>query len=274
MANFHVLTVPGVMPAHVSVRRIGPADLKGALAKGVDDFMAMPKTHLVFLAMIYPLFGTGLGALIFSSNALQLLFPLVSGFALIGPVAAIFLYDLSRRREYGLDISARHVFDLLRSPSMPAIMVLGVVLLGIFTAWLIAAQGLYESLYGPEPPVSYAAFLREVLTTSRGWMLIILGHAIGFVFALVVFSISVISFPLLVDRDVGAICAVQTSIRAVLANPGPMALWAFIIAALLMIGSAPLLVGLAVVLPILGHASWHLYRQVIDSPPGMMNHSP
>ena len=96
-------------------------------------------------------------------------------------------------------------------------------------------------------------------TRTRG-----LGHAIGFLFAATVFCISVISFPLLLDRDVGAISAVQTSVKAVLTNPGPMALWAVIIAALLMVGSAPLLVGLAVVMPILGHASWHLYRRTVD----------
>lgn len=262
MANFHVLVGPDASLGYPVVRKIEPADLKDVLLKGIDDFMAMP-THLVFIALIYPLVGFGLGALTFTANALPLLFPLVSGFALIGPVGAVGLYELSRRRELGLDTSYLHVFDVLRSPSLPAILALGLVLMVIFVAWLATAQALYQLLYGPSAPTSYAAFLQEVLTTSRGWTLIILGHAIGLVFAAVVFSISVISFPLLLDRDVGVTCAVQASISAVLANPGTMALWAFILAALLMIGSAPLLVGLAVVMPILGHASWHLYRRVV-----------
>jgi uncharacterized membrane protein len=263
MANFHVLSGAETAPTHVPVRKIGIDDLKYALSKGVDDFMAMP-THLAFLGLIYPIFGVSLGALTFSNNALPLLFPLVSGFALVGPVAAIGLYELSRRRELGLDTSISHATDVFRSPSLPAIIALGVVLMVIFVGWLVAAQALYESLYGPMAPKSYSGFLYEVLTTRRGWTMILLGHAIGFVFAFVAFSISVVSFPLLLDRDVGAVCAAQTSFKAVLANPGPMALWALIVAALLMIGSAPLLVGLAVVMPILGHASWHLYRRTVE----------
>lgn len=269
MADFHVLTGPEAMPAHVPVRSIGFTDIKDALRKGVDDFMAMP-THLAFLGLIYPLFGIGLGALTFTNNALPLLFPLVSGFALVGPVAAIGLYELSRRRELGLDTSLAHAFDVFRSPSLPAIIALGGALMVIFLAWLLAAQALYWSLYGEMVPESYTGFLYEVLTTRRGWTMIVLGHAIGFVFALAAFSIGVVSFPLLLDRDVGATCAVQTSLRAVMTNPRPMALWALIVAGLLMIGSAPLLVGLAVVMPILGHASWHLYRRTVV-PSGEMN---
>ncbi len=262
MANFHVLTGTETMPSQVPVRLIGLSDIKYALRKGIDDFMAMP-THLVFLGLIYPLFGIGLGALTFASNALPLLFPLVSGFALIGPVAAIGLYELSRRRELGLDTSLVHVLDVFRSPSLPAIIALGSVLMVIFVTWLLAAQALYWSLYGGMVPESYTGFLYEVITTRRGWTMIVLGHAIGFVFALAAFSIGVISFPMLLDRDVGATCAVQTSLRAIVTNPRPMALWALVVAALLMIGSAPLLVGLAVVMPVLGHASWHLYRRTV-----------
>jgi uncharacterized membrane protein len=265
MANFHVIAGPDATVGNPAVHRIGTKDLKEALRKGFDDFKEMP-THLAFIGLIYPLFGIALAALTFAENALPLLFPLVSGFALLGPLAAIGLYELSRRRELGLETSWDHLFDVLRSPSLPAILALGFVLMGIFVVWLLTAQALYMWLYGPFAPKSYIAFLGEVLTTSRGWTLIILGHALGFVFAALVFSIGVISFPLLLDRDCGVACAVQTSVRAVLANPGPMALWAVIIAVLLMIGSVPLLVGLAVVMPILGHASWHLYRRTVVPP--------
>lgn len=263
MANFHVIAGADETLAHPAVRNIGAEDLKEALRKGVEDFKEMP-THLAFIGLIYPLFGICLAALTFSSNALPLLFPLVSGFALIGPLAAIGLYELSRRRELGLETSWDHAFDVLRSPSLPSILALGFVLMVIFLVWLATAQALYEWLYGEMAPESYAAFLGEVLTTRKGWTLIVLGHAIGFVFAAVVFSISVLSFPLLLDRDCGVACAVQTSVQAVLTNPKTMGFWALIVAALLMIGSAPLLVGLAVVMPILGHASWHLYRRTVE----------
>jgi uncharacterized membrane protein len=266
MANFHVIAGPTDEPMHPVVRNIGAPELGTALRKGIEDFKEMP-THLAFIGLFYPLFGICLAALTFSNHALPLLFPLVSGFALLGPLAAVGLYELSRRRELGLDTSWEHLFDVLRSPSLPAILALGFVLMGIFVVWLAVAQGLYQWLYGSMPPESYTAFLGEVLTTSKGWTLIIIGHVLGLIFAGVVFSISVISFPLLLERDCGAACAIQTSLKAVMANPKTMGVWALMVAGLLMLGSLPLLVGLAVVVPILGHASWHVYRQVVEPPP-------
>jgi uncharacterized membrane protein len=266
MANFHVIAGADESMTLPAVRDIGAPEFKDALRKGFDDFKEMP-THLAFLGLIYPILGVCLGALTFSSNALPLIFPLVSGFALLGPLAAIGLYELSRRRELGLDTSWVHLFDVLRSPSLPSILALGGVLMVIFIVWLGVAQALYEGLYGSMPPDSYLGFLREVLTTGRGWTLIILGHLIGLVFAAIVFSISVVSFPMLLDRDCGVASAVQTSIRAVMVNPKTMAVWALVVTALLILGSIPLLVGLAVVMPILGHTSWHVYRKVVEPPP-------
>ncbi len=265
MANFHVIAGPDETPAHPAVRKIGPADLKDALTKGFDDFLAMP-SHLVFIGLIYPVIGVCLAALTFSNNALPLLFPLASGFALIGPFAAIGLYEVSRRRELGLEATWQHAFDVLRSPSIPSILALGLLLMVIFLCWLATARWLYKSLFGPLAPESYPVFIHDVLTTSHGWALIIAGNVIGFIFAAVVLSISVVSFPLLLDRDVGAAVAVQTSIRAVLANPLTMALWGLIVALALVIGSIPLFVGLAIVMPVLGHATWHLYRRVVEHP--------
>jgi uncharacterized membrane protein len=265
MANFHVIAGADEAAAPPVVHDIGAEELKDALRKGLEDFKEMP-THLAFIGLMYPILGVCLAALTFSNNALPILFPLVSGFALLGPLAAIGLYELSRRRELGLDTSWEHLFDVLRSPSLPSILALGGVLMVIFIVWLAVAQGLYEWLYGSMAPQSYIAFLREILTTSKGWTLIILGHLIGLVFAAVVFSISVISFPLLLDRDCGVACAVQTSVRTVLMNPKTMGVWALMVAAVLMVGSLPLFVGLAVAMPVLGHASWHLYRKMVEPP--------
>lgn len=266
MANFHVIAGAGEAPAQPIVRKISPADLKEALAKGFDDFWAMP-SHLVFLGLIYPIAGVCLAALSFSNNALPLLYPLATGFALIGPFAAIGLYEVSRRRELGLPTSWQDAFDVLKSPSIPSIIALGVILLVIFLAWLTSARMLYQSLFGYAAPASYPQFLSEVLTTSQGLQLFIVGNLLGFLFAVVVLSISVISFPLLLDRDVGVAVAIYTSVKAVAMNPVTMALWGLIVAGLLLLGSLPLFVGLAVVMPVLGHATWHLYRRVVEPPP-------
>lgn len=271
MANFHILAGAGEVPAHPVVRKIGPADLKLALARGFDDFWAMP-SHLVFLGLIYPIIGACLAALTFTNNALPLLYPLASGFALIGPIAAIGLYEISRRRELGLTTTWQDAFSVLQSPSMPSIIALGLVLLVIFLAWLGTARTLYESLFGYAAPASYSHFVGQVLGTPEGIRLIVLGNAVGLAFAIVVLSISAISFPLLLDRDVGVAVAVYTSVKAVVMNPLTMALWGLIVAAALLVGSLPFFVGLAIVMPVLGHATWHLYRRVVEPPPPQEAH--
>lgn len=262
MAKLHVVAGASETPVFPVVRRIGPADLKAALAKGLDDFWAMP-THVVFVSLIYPIAGIVLAGLTLGYNVLPLLYPLASGFALLGPFAALGLYELSRRRELGLRTDWKDAFEVLRAPSIGSILGLGVLLFVIFLAWILSAKALYQSLYGWHAPDSLVAFVGEVLTTRRGWTLLLLGNLIGFVFAVVVLTISVISFPLLLDRDAGAAVAVATSVKAVLANPGTMALWGLIVAALLVLGSLPAFVGLAVVMPVLGHATWHLYRRLV-----------
>ncbi|WP_230529836.1 DUF2189 domain-containing protein [Microvirga roseola] len=251
-------------PEHIAIRRIDPADLKDALREGFADFWATP-THLIFLGLLYPLLGIFFARVMFGYNMLPLLFPLMSGFALVGPIAAIGLYEISRRRERGMEMSWSGMAEVFRSPSIGSIVALGILLMVIFLAWLMTAQALYQSLFGWRAPESVGAFLAEVFNTSRGWWLIVAGNAIGFAFSALVFCISVISFPLLLERDVGAIPAILTSIRAVAANPGTMLLWALIVAAALIVGFIPLFIGLAIVLPVLGHATWHLYRRVVET---------
>jgi uncharacterized membrane protein len=266
MAGFHVIAGASDTLEHISVRKIGISDLIDALKKGVDDFMVKP-SHIVFLCLIYPVVGVVLAAWTSGSNALPLLFPLVSGFALIGPFAALGLYEISRRREAGLDTSWSHAFEVKDSPALPSIAAVGVMLVALFIAWLFAAQLFYTEVFGPNPPTSLSGFIDNIFATGRGWTLIIVGHAIGFVFAAIVLCTSVVAFPLLLDRDVGAYEAIYTSVHTVLVNPIPIAVWGLIVAALLILGSLPVFAGLAVVLPILGHATWHLYRKVIEPSP-------
>jgi len=250
----------GAQPA---IRRIGVADLKDALVKGAGDFMAAP-TQLFFLCIIYPILGLVAARAAWGGALLPLFYPLASGFALLGPLAALGLYEISRRREMGLPVSWRDAFGVLQSPSLGSIVLLGLFLIGIFIAWIAAAQAIFALTMGSTPPVSIGEFADRLFNTSEGWQLIGIGNGVGFLFAVLVLMLTVVSFPMLLDRHVDPGVAVGTSIRAVLRNPVPMALWGLIVAFGLLIGSIPFFIGLAVVLPILGHATWHLYRKVVE----------
>jgi uncharacterized membrane protein len=243
------------------IRKIGLADLRDVLENGINDFRAMP-THSIFLIVIYPIVGLLLLRLSFGYDLLPVIFPLVAGFALLGPLFAIGLYEMSRRREQGLppSLEALNVFSL---PRIRSIAILGFVLLVLFLAWLSAAWMIYDSNFGAWTPPSVGEFLRQIFTTPAGWSLIVVGCGVGFVFALVTFAVSVVSFPMLVDRDVGVATAVATSLRAVAANPVTMAVWGLIVVALLLLGSLPVLIGLTIILPVLGHSTWHLYRKLV-----------
>ncbi|MHA7885617.1 DUF2189 domain-containing protein [Nitratireductor rhodophyticola] len=262
MADFHVMAGTDRTLSLPAVRKISTSDVIDALGRGLDDFWQKP-SHYAFLCLIYPLVGVVLIYWASDASALPLLFPLASGFALLGPFAAIGLYEISRRREAGLDTSWRHALAVRKSPAIPSIIAVGAMLFAIFVTWLLVAQGLYMRLLGPEPPASISQFLESLFTTDAGFMLLTLGNAIGFIFALVVLITTAIAFPMLLDRDCGAVAAIVTSVRAASVNPLPIALWGVLVAGGLIIGSLPLFAGLAVVMPILGHATWHLYRKVV-----------
>ena len=245
-----------------AIRHIDIADLREALAQGLADFGAA-RSDVIFLCLIYPIAGLVLGHAVFGSGMFPMLFPLVSGFALIAPFIAVGLYEMSRQRAEGHEADWKTAFDVLHAPSFGAILTLGIALLAIFLLWLGAAQVIYDMTLGPREPASVAHFLHDVFATPQGRSMIVIGVGVGFLFAVFAFAISVVSFPLLLDRDVGLGIAVSTSVRAVIANPLPMAVWGAIIAAGMIVGSLPLLLGLIVILPVLGHASWHLYRKLV-----------
>jgi uncharacterized membrane protein len=248
------------------IRKINLSDLHDALRQGWEDFKAIP-SHAIILCLIYPVLGLVLARLVLGYSVLPLLFPLAAGFALLGPFAALGLYELSRRRERGEEPLAWDAVDVIRSPSFGAMLGLGTLLLALFVTWVATAQAIYVAAFGYEAAAEIPDFLGRVLTTPQGWWLIIVGCGVGFLFALVALCISVVSFPLMLDRHAGAGDAMVTSLRAVALNPIPMAAWGLTVAILLVAGSLPLFLGLAVVVPLLGHATWHLYRKVVAPDP-------
>ncbi|HUO94394.1 MAG TPA: DUF2189 domain-containing protein [Rhizomicrobium sp.] len=245
-----------------AVRRITISDLFESLAKGAEDFGAY-RTDVIFLCVIYAVVGLVLARLAFGMDMLPLLFPLASGFALVGPIAAIGLYEMSRRREQGREANITNAFDVFREPAAGSVLVLGVALVAIFLLWQLAAWLIYRGTLGPAEPTSFAGFAHDVLFTAKGWEMIVIGMGVGFLFAVFAMSISLVSFPLLIDRDIGLDTAIKTSIRAVRLNPVETGLWGLIVAAGLVVGSIPLFIGLVVTIPVLGHATWHLYRKLV-----------
>ena len=246
-------SLPRLRPLEIS-------DMTEALRLGMHDFSAM-RGDLVMATILYPVIGIGLIWATLHQGALHLIFPLVFGFALVGPVAALGFYELSRRRERGEDPSWMDVFGVVRAQGFGGIILLSIGLAALFIVWLVSAWGIYHLTMGAAAPASAMDFLRAVVLTEGGRLMMVIGIPMGLVFALVALSVSVISLPLMLDRDIGLPRAVVTSVRLVLRNPVVMLAWGAIVLAGLVAGAIPFLLGLAVTLPILGHATWHLYRR-------------
>lgn len=247
---------PVIHPVHA-------ADLLGVLKQGAADFEAKP-THGVFITLIYGLIAMFTALVGLGENFLLLLFPLLAGTAIIGPLAASGLYELSRRREQGLDYSWHHVFDVIHAPSRWGIAAMGLVLTILLASWLITAQLLYSAFFTGAYPETLIAMWQQLFSTSAGWKLLIVGSAIGFVYSIVVYVATIVSLPMMLHHKIGLSKAMATSVRAIQQNWRAMAAWYCIVVALVLLGSIPLFLGLAVVVPILGHATWHLYRKTIS----------
>lgn len=242
--------------------RIGRQDLVDALRAGAADFAAA-RTDVLLLCLLYPVAGVLLFNGVVGYGIIHWLFPIAAGFALLGPFFAVGLNEMSRRRDMGMSIGWQDAFEVARSPGFGPVLLMGLILVAIYLAWLVAAALIYAATFGANPPGSMGSFLGDIFGTARGWALLLIGCGVGCVFAAVVLVIASVSFPMLLDRDVGVETAIATSIRAARENPAAMAQWGLIVAGLLLLGSLPAFLGLALVLPVLGHATWHLYRRIV-----------
>jgi uncharacterized membrane protein len=256
-------TPMSISAAGPAVRHIDEGDLRWALAEGWKDFKDK-RGDIIILALIYPVVGFAAAAAALDQQYLFLLFPAVAGLSIMGPAVASGFYELARRREAGLDSSWAHFFDPMRGRSRAGLVWLTLGLLTLFFGWLVAAWLVFDLTIGSFPAGGLSEFVARVFTTPEGWAMIVAGNLVGFLFALATLVLAVVSFPMVVDKPVDAGTAVMTSVRAVTENPGVMASWGLRVAALLALGCLPGFVGLAVALPVLGYATWHLYTRLVE----------
>jgi len=259
---------PPIIPAPASaatapkIRDIGRADVTAALAAGLADFRAAPLYGLAFGA-VYAFGGLFLVWLTLGLGVGYLTYPFATGFALLGPFVAVGCYEVSRRRETGEALDPRGIFGVIFRQSGRELGWMAFVTLFVFILWMYQVRILLILTLGFKNFTSFAEFAHLVATTSDGWLFLALVHLDGLIFALVTFSLTVVSFPLLLDREVDFVTAMITSVQSVTRNPRTMISWGLIVAGLLFLAVLPAFLGLLVVLPVLGHATWHLYRRLV-----------
>lgn len=245
-----------------SVKQITTDTIKECLRKGFDDFRAEPGYGL-FFGGVYFVGGLVLWAIANAFGNSGVLVPLAFAFPLLGPFIAIGLYEVSRRRAAGEPMDRGAILGAVfrqRDGQMPF---MGVVILFLTLSWLILARVAF-AIFLSHDAMTNIFSTREALFTLEGIAFLFVAGILGFAFAVLVFAITVISMPLLLDREIDFVTAMITSVQAVTENLRPMALWAGIVAASMLIAMLPAFIGLIIVLPILGHATWHLYTATVD----------
>lgn len=249
-------------PDQIQIRKIGLGDLWQSLREGYKDYGAKPSPILMVI-LFYFLFALLFTLFAFGEQLRYLAFPVVAGFTLIGPPVAVNFFEMSRRRERGQELHWRATFRFIHTCSFAPILALSIVMSLLFVAWLYLAELIYFSLFAATPPTSLADFITQLFSTRHGGALIFYGNFVGFLFAFAAMAISVVSFPLTLDKPVTSFTAVSVSIKAFTTNFYVLAVWGMVVVALMALGAALFLIGLSVTLPILGHATWHLYRKII-----------
>jgi uncharacterized membrane protein len=249
---------PATMPAPpLEFHQMSLGDIKDALMKGWDD-LRQSRTDALLIGAIFPLAGVIFAAAFVVQAFLPFVFPLLAGFALLGPLATLYFAALSRQREH----NDESILAIFQEPRLKEIQRLAGTAIMIFLGWNLSAAIIYLFTLGSSDEAANAPFFVRVFTTNAGWELIILGCAVGAVFALVTLAISVISFPVVIDRNVTAFQAINISFHAMLRNPLFVLTWGAVVVAGLIFGAVTCLLGMCVVLPVLGHATWHVYRRM------------
>ncbi len=236
-------------------------DLSAALAAGWQDFKAAPMLGAA-VGLLYAAGGWLLLWVLDLKEYRGLSFPVVAGFALIGPFAAVILYEISRRREAGERLGWAEVPGMIARTARKQIIYHGFILMFWLAVWSRVGIMLWAIFFSASVD-RFWDLADQLFTTSHGLSFLIVGHLFGAFFAGVAFCLSVLAFPFLLDRDADFITAMVLSFKAVIASPTVLFAWGALIGAALAVASAPAFLGLVLALPVLGHASWHLYRRLV-----------
>jgi uncharacterized membrane protein len=245
------------------VRAVTFGDLRDVLGCGWSDFRKAPMYGL-FFAAIYAAGGVVLVAAVTAWDMRWLSYPLVIGFALIGPFIATGLYEVSRRLETNIALSWRDVLGVVWDQHRRELGWMAIVMLFVFWIWLYQARTLFAVFFGSQGFATYERFVEAVFATTNGWTFLIVGHIVGAVISMILFALTVVSCPLLLEREVDFITAMITSVRAVLKSPIVMGSWGLFVVVSIILSAIPAFLGLLVVLPVLGHATWHLYHRTVE----------
>lgn len=245
------------------VRALTLEDISGALADGMRDFRAAPGFGLL-VGAVYTLGGNLLLAIFASLDMLYLAYPMAAGFALVAPFAAIGVYETSRRLANGEGTSISELIGAVPPHARREIAYMALVTAFGLIVWIYAAGFLYALFFGMRP-LDYGDIVTTAVSTPRGIAFLMAGNVLGAIIATIIFSVSAVSYPFLLDQDRDFVTAMITSIRVVLASPMVLMSWGIYVATLLVIAMLPMFLGLVVVLPWLGHASWHLYKRAVET---------
>ena len=252
-------------PDPTRVNAIGFDAIVDALGEGMRDFRKAPRFGL-FFGGVYALGGI---FVLLTASALHmsyLSYPLAIAFGLIGPFVAVGLYEVSRRLENDEPLDWYGVLAVIWAQRRRELAWMAFVVLFVQIMWMYQVRLLLALFLGFQSFASFSAFVEVVVTTPEGLMFLLIGNIVGAALSIVLFSLTVVSFPMLLDREVDFITAMITSVRAVVTSPAPMIGWALIITVTMLLSMLPVFAGLLVTLPVLGHTTWHLYRKLVPEP--------
>ncbi len=244
------------------VNELGFDDLKECLLKGMNDFARAPRFGLV-IGSVFTLGGILIILSLTVWKVNWLVYPAIMGFPLVGPYAAVGLYEVSRRREKNLPLQWKEILKSSWFNSKRELQWMAFVMLFIFWIWIYQVRLLVAIILGEMSFATWARFLEIITTTTEGLIFILVGHVVGAFLAMVLFSVTVVSIPLLLDRDVDFITAMITSISTVFKSPVVMLSWGVFVTLAVIASFIPMFLGLLIVLPVLGHTTWHIYKKAV-----------